>query len=137
MGKTMQRRQFLQRLSAKSPTLLSPITEENLIPVSSAGTTKASGTASGVNMYTGPWTEKEMVHLLKRVMFGATKASVDEIKGMSMSAAVDYLIDNPVQPSTSPVNNYTQGVDSGGVAFGASWIDAKLPDPVDPPPPAA
>ncbi|HTL08096.1 MAG TPA: DUF1800 domain-containing protein, partial [Chitinophagaceae bacterium] len=47
------------------------------------------------------------------------------------------LIDNPVQPSTSPVNNYTQGVDSGGVAFGASWIDAKLPDPVDPPPPAA
>jgi uncharacterized protein (DUF1800 family) len=64
-------------------------------------------------------------------LFGATKASVDQIKGMSMSAAVDFLIDNPVQPATSPVNVYTAGTDTGGVAFGSSWIDAALPDPTD------
>ena len=72
-----------------------------------------------------------MIHLLRRVTFGATKAGVDQIKGLSMSAAVDFLVDNPVQPSATPVNNYTPGTDTGGVAFGSSWIDAGLPDPAD------
>src|SRR5262249_38605813 len=86
---------------------------------------------SGIDAYFGPWTEKEMIHLLRRITFGAPKSSVDQIKTMSVDAAVDFLIDNPVLPTTTPVNNYTTGTDTGGVPFGTSWTDAGLPDPSD------
>ncbi|MBS1664789.1 MAG: DUF1800 domain-containing protein [Bacteroidetes bacterium] len=86
---------------------------------------------SSINPYSGPWTEKEMIHLLRRITFGATKASVDLLRKMSITDAVDFLIDNPILPTTTPVNNYTTGTDTGGVPFGSSWIDAGLPDPSD------
>lgn len=37
-------------------------------------------TNSGINTYTGPWTEQEIVHLLKRTMFGAKRADVNYFK---------------------------------------------------------
>jgi hypothetical protein len=137
MGNTMQRRQFLRRLSATSKNPINPTVEKEPSSFNPPPSIfKASGVQSGISPYTGSWTQTEMLHLLRRLTFGAPKSSVDQIKSMSMSAAVDFLIDNPVQPATTPVNNYTQGVDSGGVAFGASWVDAGLPNPVDPPAPA-
>ena len=116
----MQRRQFIRRLAANSN---SPTVEKSFQKaVQPTASTRTFGVNSGINPYTGAWTETEMIHLLRRVTFGASKSSVDEIKGMSVSAAVDYLIDNPVQPSTTPVNNYTAGgaADTGGVPFGSS-----------------
>jgi uncharacterized protein (DUF1800 family) len=138
MGNTMQRRQFLSRLSTKISTPIEPTGENSFAPAAEPprGVLSVTGAQSGINPYTGAWTEKEVIHLLRRVMFGATKKDVDKIKVMSLSAAVDFLIDNPVQPATTPVNNYTAGTDTGGVAFGSSWVDAALPDPVDPPAPA-
>ncbi len=139
MGNTMQRRQFLRGLSAKSSNPFPQTEEESLNPSSPSASfspLRTSGVQSGIAPYSGPFTESEMLHLLRRITFGAPKSTIAEIKGMTMSAAVDYLIDNPVQPATTPVNNYTVGVDSGGVAFGSSWMDAALPDPVDPPAPA-
>ena len=138
MGNTMQRRQFLHRLSTRSSKPLhtdatDPQTAEKsfIDKISPAHNLRAAGIQSGISQYAGQWTEKEMIHLLRRATFGATKAGVDQIKGLSMSAAVDFLVDNPVQPSATPVNNYTPGTDTGGVAFGSSWIDAGLPDPAD------
>jgi uncharacterized protein (DUF1800 family) len=138
MGNTMQRRQFLRSLSATRKQPISSTVEKQTSFINPASSLfKASGVQSGISPYAGAWTETEMLHLLRRLTFGAPKSSVEQIKTMSVGAAVDFLIDNPVQPATTPVNNYTQGVDSGGVAFGASWTDAGLPNPVDPPAPAA
>jgi uncharacterized protein (DUF1800 family) len=131
MGNTMQRRLFLQSLAKGSNHPNIPTVENNNSNHPSNFTFKAEGVQSGVAPYAGAWTEKEMIHLLRRVCFGATKKDVDKIKGMTVGAAVDFLIDNPVLPSVLPVNNYTTGTDTGGVAFGASWFDAGLPDPVD------
>ena len=134
MGNTIQRRQFLHRLSSKisNPLIQPPTAEKSFqLPASPPAVLKVSGAQSGISPYTGAWTEKEMIHLLRRVLFGAAKKDVDKIKGLSLSAAVDLLIDNPVLPATTPVNNYTTGTDTGGVAFGSSWVDAGLPDPVD------
>lgn len=134
MGSTMQRRHFIKSLASKSS---SPLQTENSTPAveksnSSPGSAYTTyGVQSGISPYAGAWTEKEMAHLLKRVMFGATKTSMDLIKSKTMSDAVDFLIDNPVMPATTPVNNYTAGTDTGGVAFGSSWVDAGLPDPTD------
>jgi Protein of unknown function (DUF1800) len=88
-------------------------------------------TNTGLSPYAGPWTDAEALHLLRRVTFGATKAHVDKIKGLSVSAAVDSLIDNPVIPSTTPLNSY-QSVfkDTQNCPAGASWVDfpAKFND---------
>lgn len=64
------------------------------------------GIQSGLNPYAGPWTTKEIAHLLKRTMFGAAKADIDYFKGRSMSQAVDELINTvgPVPPL--PLKNY-------------------------------
>ena len=122
MDKTMQRRQFFNRFTGNS------VQDTKDKPDRVTGT---NGVQSGVNAYTGPWTEKEMLHLLRRTTFGATKASVDQIKTMSVSAAVDFLIDNAAQPATKPVNVYTNPTDSGGCPFGTSWVDFAAPDPTD------
>jgi len=136
MGTTMQRRQFLSRLSKSIkplPNETGSQTAETKIQSSAqpGRTFRAAGAQSGIAPYAGAWTEREMIHLLRRVMFGAAKKDADKIKGMTMSAAVDFLIDNPVQPTTTPVNVYTAGSDTGAVAFGSSWVDANLPDPTD------
>jgi uncharacterized protein (DUF1800 family) len=131
MSNTMPRRQFLGGL-AKNTKPIDTATAESFKEKSNVFIPlKTTGAQSGISVYTGKWTETEMIHLLRRTMFGAAKKDVDKIKSMSMSSAVDFLIDNPVQPTTTPVNNYTAGTDTGGVPFGSSWIDAALPDPVD------
>lgn len=87
-------------------------------------------TFSGLTPYTGPWTELEMIHLLRRATFGAAKADVDLLKTKTLSEAIDFLVDNPVMPSTKPVNSYSkvfntpdQTIDTQGCPFGAVWVD--------------
>lgn len=61
---------------------------------------------TGLNPYTGAWTTPEVAHLLKRTMFGATKADIDFFRGMSMSQAVDTLLNVAPGPPAPPVKNY-------------------------------
>ena len=46
-------------------------------------------TNSGINTYTGAWTEQEIVHLLKRTMFGAANADINYFRTRTMSQAVE------------------------------------------------
>ena len=84
-------------------------------------------TNSGINTYTGAWTEQEIVHLLKRTMFGATKADINYFKTRSMSQTVDELL-NPTAPNpTPPVKEYTTttqpGTPDGNIAQGNAWVN--------------
>jgi len=91
---------------------------------------------SGIDPYTGSWTDNEIIHLLRRNMFGAKKADVDFFKGMSMSAAVDFLLNSPLPTLQPPVKNYT--VNPSGttpandpdwsVAAGQTWVDTHTND---------
>ena len=56
-------------------------------------------TYSGLNPYSGPWTELEILHLLRRATFGASKADVDLLKTKTISEAIDLLVDNPQMPT--------------------------------------
>ncbi len=89
---------------------------------------------SGINPYVGPWTTNEVIHLLKRTMFGAKKADVDFFNAMTMSQAVDYLLNVSVaqtQPSP-PVKNYSNSVTAGdpdqGIAAGQTWVNINTTD---------
>ncbi len=84
--------------------------------------------ASGIAPYGGPWTVNEVEHLLKRTMFGASKADVDYFLTRSVNEAVDELINNVSQPSP-PLIDYGLLEDEGvmyddlGVRQGETWVN--------------
>lgn len=82
------------------------------------------GSTSGIQEYTGTWDTPQVVHLLKRTVFGATVADVNYFKGMTMSQAVDEILTPTAAPTTQPLNNY--GADVTGVAPWATWIGTGL-----------
>lgn len=84
-------------------------------------------TTSGIGPYTGQWTEQEIIHLLKRTMFGAQKADVDYFKTKTMNQAVDELL-NPTAPDPAPpvkeyVTSTTATTPDPGIAQGSTWIN--------------
>ena len=89
-------------------------------------TVSGSRTRTGLDAYTGAWGTAQVVHLLKRAMFGAAPLDVRHFEGMSMDAAVDALLTTNTIPLTPPVNNYNTGgyTDPTGVVPGAPWVTA-------------
>lgn len=91
-------------------------------------------TLSGINPYTGPWTTNEVIHLLKRTLFGARKADVDFFKTMTMSQAVDTLLNVPAAQLTPapPVKTYANSTDpadpDNAVAAGQTWVNTNTND---------
>jgi uncharacterized protein (DUF1800 family) len=85
-------------------------------------------TQSGIAAYTGAWTQQEVIHLLKRTMFGAKPSDINYFRSMSMNQAVDELL-NPTAPQPNPpVKEYatstTPGVTpDGNIAQGSTWIN--------------
>src|SRR4051812_19288352 len=80
-------------------------------------------TQSGLNVYNGPWTRNEVQHLLKRTMFGSTKADIDYFTGLSLNQAVDQLL-TPAAPLTDfPLNDYSGDFADINVAPGTTWIN--------------
>jgi uncharacterized protein (DUF1800 family) len=120
----MDRRDFLTAGKAKKAAPVFPM----------AIGTSPTRTMSGINQYTGPWTTNEVIHLLKRTMFGAKKADVDFFSAMSMSQAVDALLNVPLAQFTPPppLKNYTNSVDpadpDNAVAAGQTWVNTNTSD---------
>jgi uncharacterized protein (DUF1800 family) len=84
-------------------------------------------TTSGINTYTGAWTEQEVIHLLKRTMFGAKKADITYFKSRTMSQAVDELLTPAAPDPAVPVKEYVTSVTAttpdGNIAQGSTWIN--------------
>lgn len=111
----MDRRDFLTAKRRKKEII---VTDQ---PVASRHIT------SGISPYAGPWTENEIIHLLKRTMFGSKKADVDYFKTRTISQAIDELL-NPTAPQpSSPIKEYTTstqpGTPDGNIAQGTTWVN--------------
>ena len=82
---------------------------------------------SGINPYAGPWTPNEVIHLLKRTMFGAKKLDVDYFSTRTMSQSVDELL-APLAPNpTPPVKEYLTTATVGAkpdtnILQGTTWV---------------
>ena len=88
---------------------------------------------SGLNPYTGAWTQNEVVHLLKRTMFGAKKTDVDYFLSRTMSQAVDELLTPTAPLPGPPLKNYDNTEIAGGdpdlgVALGQTWVNTSSAD---------
>lgn len=86
----------------------------------------------GLSVYGGGWTENEVIHLLKRTMFGARKADVDYFKNLSFLQSVDEIL-NPVAPLPDPpVKEYTVPASATtpdtNISLGSTWVLDPNPD---------
>ena len=127
MGNPIDRRAFL---TGKKQELTDTIPQVNngTKYVNKSLPSQLNRTNSGINQYTGVFGDAQKMHLLRRLTFGVKKAHFDQIKNMTMSQAVDFLIDNPVQPTTTPLNSYQQDyADTLGCPSGASWVNHAAP----------
>ncbi len=95
-----------------------------------AQSTKTARTNSTINPYAGAWTDTEVIHLLKRTMFGAKISDIAYFKTKTISQAIDELV-TPLAAPLPPINNYegknfsgTPFVDPNGIAKGATWVNA-------------
>ena len=80
----------------------------------------------GLAAYKGTWTENEVIHLLKRTMFGASRADINYFKTRSFIQSVDELL-NPVAPLPDPpVKEYVTPTNATtpdpNIALGSIWV---------------
>ena len=132
MGK-VNRREFFEELIAtqEQNTTISP-DNDTLFKTYANKTLPESGnkTTAGLNQYTGQWTQSEVIHLLNRVTFGAKYAHVKTLENLSMSDAVDMVLNVSSTPPAPPVNNYNTATytDPTGIAAGQTWVTAPYGD---------
>jgi uncharacterized protein (DUF1800 family) len=88
-------------------------------------------TQSGLTPYSGPFGTEEVVHLLKRTMFGATAEDVAYFKTRSVTQAIDELL-NPTAPIPAPpVKDYNETgatTPDTTVAPGTTWVNTYNTD---------
>lgn len=91
---------------------------------------------ASLNAYTGTWGRKQVVHLLKRTMFGAKPADIDYFLTQSMQNSVDELL-TLSSTTPSPPLNYYEGADLGGGLYmkdadnipkGQTWVNGTYAD---------
>jgi len=84
-------------------------------------------TTTGLNPYKGAWTENEIIHLLKRTMFGSKKADIDYFKSKTMVQAIDELLNPTAALPSPPIKEYdTTGAltqPDTAIATGTTWVN--------------
>jgi uncharacterized protein (DUF1800 family) len=83
---------------------------------------------SGINPYTGNWGKNEIIHLLKRTMFGAKQADVTYFGSLTVSQAVDELLAPTAPIPGPPIKEYATTTVVGAnpdtsVAQGTTWVN--------------
>ncbi len=76
---------------------------------------------SGLTPYAGVWGEEQIIHLLRRAMFGATRADINHFLPKSMNATVDELLSINTTPPPPPINTYSD-IDPD-VPIGQTWVN--------------
>ncbi len=97
------------------------------IPSSSPGTMPSAPPPNGgLSAYSGAWNENEVTHLLKRTLFGATKADIDYFRSKTLEQSVNELL-NPSAPLPNPpVKEYTipatATIPDNNILPGSTWV---------------
>jgi hypothetical protein len=117
----MQRRDFISELFVeKEPVKKANIEQfQNQVEPNNLDL----GTGSIAN-YSGVWGETQVKHLLRRTLFGFDRSDITFFKSMTMSDAVDYLLNIPSAQPSPPINGYnTKTTIDPDIASGATWVN--------------
>jgi uncharacterized protein (DUF1800 family) len=80
----------------------------------------------GLTAYSGAWTENEVIHLLKRTLFGATRSDIDYFKSRTFQQSVDEILNPTAQLPDPPVKEYATPTNAvtpdTNISQGSSWV---------------
>ncbi|MFT3948551.1 MAG: DUF1800 domain-containing protein [Agriterribacter sp.] len=113
----MNRRSFLKARRTKKNT--------------ASAYTVSGRTSTGLNQYSGSWTKNEVVHLLKRTMFGATLPDIEYFSEKTMEQCVDELLTITFPMPDPPLKDYDTGAaqqPDSDVDAGTTWIYSNNQD---------
>ncbi len=80
---------------------------------------------TGVEPHTGPWTDREKRHLLRRTMFGISKDAWSLFKDLSLEESLQKLLQENEAPPP-PVNDYNgDELIDPNVPLGETWINDR------------
>lgn len=83
--------------------------------------------SNGLAPYQGTWGKEELLHLLRRTLFGVSKDDINAFAGMNMDETVDALLNYDPTPPLPPINDYNGAIYTDpNVAFGETWVTASL-----------
>lgn len=84
-------------------------------------------TSSGIAPYSGPWTRNEVIHLLKRTMFGATRQDISYFAQRTLDAAVNELLTVTAPLPAPPLKDYdaaeAETQPDTHIAPGTAWVN--------------
>ncbi len=86
-------------------------------------TNKQHRTNSGISPFTGTWDEAAVRQLLRRAHFGVKLEDINTFKAMTMSQAVDAILNVDYTPPSPPINNYNDNNADPRVAAGQTWVN--------------
>src|SRR5882724_4468889 len=82
---------------------------------------------SGLNTYKGPWTENEIIHLLKRTLFGAQVQDIAYFKTRTLVQTISELLNPPDPLPQPPVKEYTVSSSAltpdSNISLGQTWVN--------------
>ncbi|HEX5625504.1 MAG TPA: DUF1800 family protein [Saprospiraceae bacterium] len=90
--------------------------------------------------YSGPFGKPELLHLLRRTLFGVNKPDLSYFNGKSLQQVIDELVSGPSAPPGPPVRTYFNNVDPAKdtadtlVPWGETWVNTAIQanQPVNP-----
>ncbi len=117
----MQRRDFISELFTEKE----PVKKVNIEALQNQVEPKDLDLGIGsIANYAGVWGDAQVKHLLRRTLFGFNRSDVNFFKTMTMSDAVDYLLNIPNTQPNPPINGYnTQTMVDPDISAGATWVN--------------
>ena len=117
----MQRRDFISELFTEKE----PVKKVNIETLQNQVEPKDLDLGIGsIANYAGVWGDAQVKHLLRRTLFGFNRSDVNFFKSMTMSDAVDYLLNIPSTQPNPPINGYnTQNMVDPDISAGATWVN--------------
>ena len=79
----------------------------------------------GPTKYSGTFGEAEVMHLLRRTLFGFTKAELTAFSQLTLEEAIELLLMPTSFAEDLPVNNYDSEVKDPEVPRGSTWVKAR------------
>jgi uncharacterized protein (DUF1800 family) len=76
--------------------------------------------------YTGPWTNHEVKHLLKRTMFGAKPGDIHYFGSIPFQKAFQQIVTKNYEYVGAPINSYSENEPDPDVPYGSTWIRAPF-----------
>ncbi len=95
-------------------------------------TTKSEAMLNGdLSPYQGPWGREQVIHLSRRMLFGAKLDDLNDFEQMTLPEVVDRLLQDSTPPSL-PINDYNEeGYIDPDVPLGETWINAPFNNEIE------